>query len=272
MIDEISGITGDNLQDSGEHDTMRRVRPIPHWKKDSDSSQDVGECYASERSALIAKLRSQSNNVSPAAIASVSVVPVNFLISGTYGGWIYMDSDGAAVETVVLHQIANLWARCSTDRICDLCRYGQWWDKKHPGFTDKWRYKSAAKSLCIFAIDTTTASNPNIKTGEPAILLGPPVLELKIKELINRSSDEEMMLDFDPAAASPLWEIRKTKDSLEINRSRVIKARPPLPDTFPVLKSFRGIDAPPSEETVKEFKEKIDAAYSGYLNYSDPPR
>jgi hypothetical protein len=270
MINETNETTSENLQDSGEHNAMRRVRPIPNWKKDCDSSQDIGERYAAERSAKIAKLRAGANNVSAVAIASMSVVPVNFLITGTYSGWIYMDGDGAAVETVVLHQIGNLWARCSIDGSCNICPHLQWWDKKRPGFTDKWRYKSAAKSLCIFAIDTTTASNLNIKTGEPAILLGPPVLELKIKELINRSSDEEMMLDFDPTVASPLWDVRKTKDSLEITRSRVVKASPSLPETFPVLKCFRGIDAPPSEDTIREFKAKIDAAYGDYSNYSDP--
>jgi len=208
--------------------------------------------------------------VSAAATASVSMVSVNFLVPGIHSGWIYVDSDGAAVETVGLHQIGYLWARCSTDGSCEICRHGRWWDQKRPGFPDKWRYKSSAKSLCIFAIDKTTASNPNIKTGVPAVLLGPPALEIEIKRLISQSQDEEVMRDFDPAVESPLWDIRKTKDLVEITRSKIVKACPPLPDTFPALKGFRGIDAPPSEDTVKEFKQKIDEAYGEYLNYSDP--
>lgn len=231
-----------------------------------NSPESAGSEYAAQRDAKIRKLMESAEKIS----APTSAVPQNFLLSGTHRGRPYMDSDCSVVEVVYIHQIGRLWGLCSGDSGCGICAHARWWDRKRPGLSDKWRFKSSYKAISYFRMDSTTSGNGNIILGKPAILVGPPALEAAIKGIVRQSSREALERDFDPSIEMPLWQIVKTRDSVEITRAMDMMACPPLPESFPPLARFNGIHEFPTEDVVSRFKAAIDEAYSEYLAYSDP--
>lgn len=237
---------------------MRKVREA-HERRLNAASLDRG--------VMVDNLMASAAEVSPLTTSSV---PLNFLPNGVTSVRLYVDAAGEVLNTVPMHQVGSLVARCDPDGSCEIDRHLQWWESKRPRFPDKWRYRSSAKTIIIAFIFSTTASNPNLRIKVPSFLLGPSSMEAEIKKIIRQSAREELMRDFDPGEEAPLWVIRKDNYSLEISRSNTLDSCPTLPHTFPLLQSYKGLDGPPSEDVVKAFKAKIDEAYALHMGYSDP--
>jgi hypothetical protein len=185
------------------------------------------------------------------------LTPLVHVPKGTTLARFYMDREGEAVRTILVHQHEGALVPCIGDG-CEICAYLA----DVADFGSKWKFEVTEKSIAYATIfDYQGSDGEYVKKNIPVVLMGNWRLRKDIYDLLGGLDVEDIGDLFNPKARSALWVIKKESKSFSCGLHVKRATMDLLPDHIAPLSQCFFVDGSvPSREEINGFVEKIRKA------------